>query len=305
MKHIIKKPPRNYQFGGEIDITKYNTIIGAGGFGKIYRSDDGKSVVKLLYQGKCSDAKKEHDIHNKCYVLMKDYIKDNMWPSQTLIALPLEFSRTSFVKNLEKYDCGYSMSYIRNIGEYKIPDTTDRLYHLIFKDEYEGTLNKDVSRDYSGDISESNPSRGYFITTKFLKQLITKLPNKIRGDIIDINDILYRMGFLFGFLIFVCEYIPTDAEYVLSLNDKGLICITVLDFGMFTQIDMKNTDKKYIKDLMHTITAPINFDLYFPYADKEEFIPFIVGFTDIYKLSPKSPLSSRIYDRILKMPLEI
>jgi len=170
------------------------------------------------------------------------------------------------------------------------------LYHIILKPGYSESFNKQIGRIWANPVSADNPSRGFYASSDYINNnILNILSDEIKGDIVSINDISKRMGYLFAIAIFGGHCIPKDAEYVLSEKD-GRLCVTLLDFGLFQPIDFSMTlqnellsddTKKEKRRVMLDETIRflcedvMIFELYFPDRDTQEFIPFITVFAEV------------------------
>ena len=266
------------------NIKEYNIVIGSGGNGKIIRHDTRDNVVKLLYNAKtCSESKHEFDIHKVIFIQLWKYMKYNASLeekkiNQLYIATPIDFQDHKITKNGDIYSCGYTMSLIHPIKK------NGPLYHIILKKEYERLFNKSVGKIYTEEISEKNPSRGFFASSDYItNNILSSLSEEVKGDINNIEDITLRVGFLFSFIIFVCEYNPFDVEYVLCLNNKNVLSVCVLDFGMAHRLnfDVLEISKDIEREKLTTISMNMknihDTDLYFPYFFDKGFESFMKG----------------------------
>lgn len=256
-------------------IENYTNIIGSGGFGLVVKHKSEPNVIKLLYDtAACDESKKEYGIHKEIYDAITLYLKEGK-NKQINTSNPIDFQ--SFSKKMsafgKQFSCSYRMTLIENLD--KVLNNDNGLYHIILKEEeYNSRFNKKVGRVYSEPVSEENPTRGYFITESKIKEVILdNLSSSIKGDITTVNDIAHRMGLLYALLIFLAEYIPKDAEYVLSKCDEKM-CVTVLDFGMFEKINFKpkisasiqgpilkiDQDIDIMKKLVRTLSESSNVD---------------------------------------------
>jgi hypothetical protein len=271
----------------------YNQIIGAGGYGIIIKHDIENSVMKLLYNARnCNESEIEFRIHSEIYEKLLPYLSQP--GSQICMSQPMDFSNEPILKFDNRFICNYRMSLIHALyGQI--------LYHIILKEEYNEIFNKEIGRSYSQPVSEKNPSRGFFATSLYIQDIILdSLPDKVKGNIRYISDIIYRMGYLFGLTVFLAEYIPYDVEYVLGLNDQEKLCVVMLDFGMVRKISF-NPDEIIIKKqkqkldmIVRDLTEIRDIDLYFPYSDDYQYGSFLEGFTDAYLIAIERTSDSNI-----------
>lgn len=262
---------------------EYDKIIGSGGFGLVVKSNQTNTVVKLLYSAKsCEDAQIEYLTHLSIY----DNIKQYLSKYQLCISAPIDYENTTIVKFSKEFSCYYRMSYINSFDK-------NGLYHIILKEENVHMMNKLIGRVYTEPVSSSNPSRGFFATASYLKNLLEREPSHTKKDLKTVEDLTFRLGLIFALLIFKCHYLPTDAEYVLARNHIGQICVCVLDFGMFSRInfDLKevlpNKHMFILNKIVQNLQDIRDIDLYFPYEDDELYPTFIEGFTEGFHLAMK------------------
>lgn len=308
------------QFGGDIkeDIKNgvYDKILGAGGFGVVYGSSSLDKAVKLIRDSKCADARKEFNIHKRCYDAFLDFPNKL---SQIDIIEPLEFTNEEIKYKDNSYSCAYSMRIINNIKTINhVFD--DSLYHVIYKDDdhYLHMFDKQVGLTQSLPISEKNPSRGFFATGGYIENnILQNFSAQIKGNIINNIEIIKRLGQIFAIMLFGAKYFPVDAEYVLSAKNN-MLCVTVLDFGMFSPIDFKIIDDKdnellsdenktkkidvqmeiytkYIKDNI------MELELYFPYDDNDYYPYFIDEFNNAADYYINNELNETISKNMLKL----
>lgn len=276
-------------------------IIGSGGFGKIFKSNKEAIVIKLMYSGKCSDAEKEYNFHKKCYdAFISDSLQTNI--PQVHISEPLDFSNEKITVSSVTYDCGYKMSYIENIKTMN-NSFQDVLYHIVLKSDYDN-LDREVGRSYMRAVDENeNPSRGFFATSKYIENnILKKLSDEQKGDIKSLDDVCQKMAYFFSICIFGANLVPIDAEYVLSKHDDKL-CVSLLDFGMFKEIDYNSSDESYYKEIAITIVDDIcDIDLYFPYTDEPLFKPFLKSFVETsQRLIKKDEKEKSNKDKLLEL----
>lgn len=276
----------------------YDIIIGSGGFGRVFGSTKPNyqhEVVKLLYAGKCGDARKEYNIHNACYLALEKF-KTIYSMSQVNIVKPIEYTTNSIFFADINYDCGYKMERITSINKLN-NKFDDVLYHIILKEQYDNSsnFNKQAGRIFYSEINKENPSRGFFATPSYIKkQILDVLNDDMKENIQTLNDIASRYGYLLAVIIFVANYVPIDAEYTFSSKNSKLY-ITLLDFGMFTPIDFKyklddkpiNEDTKtfakdrYYNKIAQEIVYDIwEVDLYFPVKTDTTYNSFINTFKE-------------------------
>lgn len=271
------------RIGAPSYLKKFNKSIGSGGFGKIIKHNSKPEVVKLLYNtSACSKAKVESLYHQQVYTSIQNFINYEAkhgrdW--QINVPQPLCYYDKPVTIDKTDYSCFYTMTYIKPImGPY--------LHHVIFKQEYKHMIDKAVGRNYLEEVDdELNPARGFFATQNYIENnILSKLSNKIKQNIKSAHDIAYRMGLLFGLVIFDAEIIPIDVEYTLTLSaDEQSIDVTILDFGMVEQAQfdtkmlLETQNHKRLDALAQSIIIISDIDLYFPYTSHDTFPDFIDG----------------------------
>jgi len=85
-------------------------------------------------------------------------------------------------------------------------------------------------------VSDTNPPRGFFITSDNLQEYLQQF-NLKHETTYTIEDVIVGMGILTGIVVFGAHYDPRDVEYVLATdrrNQNGL-AIYILDFGMVSK----------------------------------------------------------------------
>jgi hypothetical protein len=153
------------------------------------------------------------------------------------------------------------------------------IIHVILKEDYKDSLNKEMPRIAGEALSEKNPSRGFFSTGSYIEDnILTNLTAAQKGEILTINDIAYRMGVGYATLFVHAEMYPFDVEYCLGEVD-GLINLVIIDFGMCEFIDYSESIESICKKLLYGNMKTVGglYDLYFPSTEDSTFPSFIEG----------------------------
>jgi mannose-6-phosphate isomerase-like protein (cupin superfamily) len=241
----------------ELEVDKYTTILGSGGFGLVVYNPSDNMVMKLIYkESQCAEASIEAGYHKRVYEKIQEWLVKHP-KDQINVIKPYGYRDQAIVWNDQFFRCSYVMDLIRPIPGFK------SLVHVILKEENKHILNKEVGRIYTQPISKTNPSRGFFATCDYITDNILDRVNK--GNIRGCNDLARLLGLLFGISVFGARVIPKDAEYVLSYN-KDLLTVTMLDFGMFVPIDLSKPLDSYVSILKYEVAEQ---DIYFPYQTVE------------------------------------
>jgi hypothetical protein len=265
------------------DPIDFTDIVGSGGFGLVLKSNSSDVVVKSLYKpDSCDSAKIEFTKHREIYNAFKEFtvptVSKGTLPTERsgiVIPEPIGFSKYGTTLLNRYFSCFYAMRYIQ-------PPMKDLyLVHLILKEEYDSSdiFNKVVGREYSQDISLRNPARGYFITVSKLESILKEFNKRV-------DYIAYKIGELFGIILFGAEYNPIDVEYVLTSEFK----VAALDFGQVEKINFKpdylflEQKVEKLNKIYNSIANNIEIDLYVPDFDEKLYIPFIAGVTDSFNL---------------------
>ena len=265
-------------FNDKINMSKYRNILGSGGFGMIVSSTTGNNVVKLFYkEDTCGEMGKEYE----AFVTAYNALEDNPLP-QLSIPEPKKLDNRTITFRNTTFQCGIEMKRVT-----PIPSMTDKrngMVHVVLKESYKdsGSVNKEVGRRYGETISNQNPSRGFFATGSYIESdILPILTGGQKGDIRNINDIAYKMGYAFALLVTIAEMYPNDVEYCLGIID-GVLNVVIMDFGMCAPIDYSNTVEHITK---YTLTGDpkaihgtgVANDFYFPENDDPTFPSFIRG----------------------------
>jgi hypothetical protein len=233
----------------EVDDTseELGQVIGAGGYGKVYRlkGGDGTTVLKAIYKAQsCRDAHHEFQKQRKAYESLMRQKQSRL----IRVAEPLRFSEKPFVLNGIRFSCSLTMRLLHGLPlrmflEYDrahIESRFDPHYlatldvnqfqlqaHLAFNSDIGGVY----GRCYScGRISEENPPRGYFITpgSGFLQFLRDRY-----GLTLSDETLKETIGFIYGRLFYDAQLAPVDIEITLGYNATlKQFEVNVLDFGM-------------------------------------------------------------------------
>jgi hypothetical protein len=188
-------------------------VIGSGGFGLVVQFSNKPIVAKLLYKSSCDDAKIEYNKHLDIYTSFNN-IKNEKYLNDVCISIPLGFDSEEIIYSNYVYSCYYIMTLLHSLGN-------EGLYHII--DNSHHNMNKQIGKVFTLPISQNNPSRGFFANYDYLQSNIL---NKYDGYLTTIKRIMKCMGFAFGVILFVAEYLPEDVEYALGKNpDTNEICL--------------------------------------------------------------------------------
>lgn len=248
-----------------VNYDDFNTILGSGGFGRIYQHNKKPIVSKFIYsKTSCDKGKLEYDIFNNIYNI---FINSNCktMPKQIYIPKPIKFTNSIIHKDELDFSCSFTMEKINAIHPY------NEMIHIILKEEYKRFTGKSVGRNYMEPVNPiSNPSRGYFASQSNIETILEK-NKKFIGILKSVNDIAYNLGFIYTYLIGICKVFPRDVEYLLGIKNN-LITIIVLDFGMCENITTE-TDEEIIEKIIEIAF----YDLYFPYKTETLFQYFKSG----------------------------
>ena len=285
-------------FNTKINMSKYTNILGSGGFGMIVSNTRGKDVVKLYYrQNSCKEMNAEYVSFLSAYNALEDY----PYPQLT-IPEPKKIDNRNIQFKNTKFLCGIEM---KRVAPIPFMGGTNGLIHIILKEGYKPMMNKEVSKNYSNPISNSNPSRGFFATGTYItSDILTRLTEEQRSGINSIDDIAFRMGYGFAILVVVAELYPNDVEYCLGMVDS-ILNVVILDFGMAMPINYSIDTRRIAdiilygdKELEHS--TGISNDLYFPDNDDPTFEAFIAGIAAVKSLI-QDPKKNEILDIIISV----
>jgi len=150
----------------------FNTIIGSGGFGLIVgRDEDNDSkepiVAKFLYKSSgtkdvCDDAELEYNKHLDIYNAF-EFAKEPPY-SQICISKPLAFDRYPIIKFGKEFSCYYIMTKLKSIDDKGLYHIVNNSFENMNKIIGRDNMNKIIGRDNTKEVSENNPSRGFFAT---------------------------------------------------------------------------------------------------------------------------------------------
>ena len=242
-----------------IDINDFDTVLGSGGFGRIYQHKTKPIVSKFIYsKTSCAKGKLEYDIFNYIYNTLISF-NCKTFPKQIYIPKPINYDNNVVHKNNISFSCSFTMEKINAIQPY------NEMIHIILKKEYEKYTGKSVGRSYMNSVNLlTNPSRGFFASEANIETIL-KANKQFAGELTSVNDIAYNLGYIYAFLVGVCKIFPIDVEYLLGIKNN-LITVIVLDFGMCEKI-MNKTDEEIIEKIVEIAF----FDVYFPYKTEKLF----------------------------------
>lgn len=270
-------------FNEKINMNKYDTVLGSGGFGMIVSNTSGKNVVKLFYkEDTCGEMRKEYLSFTTAYNALEDYPL-----IQLAIPEPKKIDNKSIEFKDSTFQCGIEMEKITPVPS--MVDKNNGIVHIILKEDYKssGMMNKEVGRRYGKEISKNNPSRGFFATGSYIESdILPQLSDVQKGGIVSLDDIAYRMGYGFALLVSIAELYPNDVEYCLGIIN-GVLNVIIMDFGMCSPIDYSsNSADKIAEYIIYGIPndvygTGISSDFYFPENTDPMFNKFIEGINSI------------------------
>jgi hypothetical protein len=264
----------------------YTQVIGGGGFGEVKTDATGQYAIKFLYARQCPSAKKEYLANRSVYSAYKSFLVC-MQVSNVSVVKPLDFVE----EDCQVVSCGNDRYACAVIMERLTPWAGEYAMHLAFNGVVPETrINTLV-------LTNNGIPRGYFYDpTYFLTHYNVGLT---------LEDITYRIGLLDGITIFGARMNPVDAEYVLT-NKNGIPTVTMLDFGMFTQINVTPDNVAFVAD---DISSAQMYNLYY-HPGYSEVIPaehvesckqaFIKGISDAFQCFENKELQG-LYDELIKL----
>ena len=285
-KEEASPPPQSQEPG--LDMSQFNKVLGAGGFGVIIKKKGTNTVGKFLHNAtKCDEAKVEYQKHLAAYVAFQEaQAKTTDYP-RLCVSQPIDFKSIPATVMGRDYKCYYLMTELHPLDE-------NGLYHIISQQPlYESLFNKKVGQSYKEPVSDENPSRGFFATYNYLEQNVLKA-----GDF-DIPTLIRYMGYAFGVLLFIADLYPRDIEYVLGRNEKKEICFTILDFGLADYVNYEDNEDTLATIANKIVGELLEIDIYFPIT--EDLIKtFKEGFTDAYNLATPSKSKNIVYTLVME-----
>ena len=260
-------------FNSRINLSKYKNIIGSGGYGMIVSSNTGSNVTKLYYKmDTCNEMGHEYIY----FITAFNALEDNPYP-QISIPEPKKIDNRKILFGQRAFQCGIEMKRVKPLEI--MSHYNNGITHVILKEDYKPGLNREKPRISDSNISDTNPSRGFFATGTYIEsEILPKIEPLQRGAINNIDDIAYRMGIGYATLFIHAEIYPYDVEYCLG-NMEGLLNLVIIDFGMCEIIDYTSSLDLITKNLLNGNRKSIGalFDIYFPSRDDPTFESFIAG----------------------------
>lgn len=256
-----------------INTFDFDNLIGGGGFGNIYSSSKHPNLVlkNIIDVSTCPCAQYEFMIHKSIYDSFTTI--NECHPLQYIyIPKPITFDN-------HKNGCSYIMEKLNFINNNFIHLTINDIFPSSGKD-------KEIGRIYTEPVSDTNPTRGYFPSINTINNILLKYNNMQ-----SISDIVLRMGYLFGTMVFGARVYPIDVEYGLVLYNNNL-CVSVIDFGLclphsfeLNEVPLPEEYKKCAKPITNTVNFILDtifFDIY--YSPEETYInDYISGMTIAYE----------------------
>ena len=263
---------RIFRQRGGMNLTSYNSVIGAGGFGKVVKHGAEPVVVKLYYTPEsCGESEKEFAALRSAFDAVAPYVAEK----QIYVPQPLSFENTPHVWGGKAFSCVLQLGFVDHL-----PGFTG-LIHIILKEENKRHFNKEVGKNYGKSVSANNPSRGFFATGSYLDStILPALDDAVKGEIRTANDIANRFGFLYGMLVNGGVY-PFDVEFSIGLVN-GRLHVIALDFNLAAPIQASAEPPDVAKKLVDGVggISGASADLYVPYADDPTWAAWRSGLTD-------------------------
>lgn len=269
---------------------QYSVILGGGGYGVVKTGvdyPDNTIAVKFLKQG-CNDAKKEYITNRKVYDAYKIFLRCH-YVSNISVVKPYEFvnGSTNIVCGDNTYSCLLKMERLFS------PMKDGYAVHIAINGQmHVSQLNKLVM--------SGNVPRGYFYDSDHILKLI-------KGSM-SLADVTYRIGVLDGICIFGAHYAPIDAEYILTVNKEDELYVTMIDFGLFTPLEVTYDTYKsvasYISDAQddNLYYHPHSDEIPFEFVDEAR-NAFIQGISDAYNCFKSN--NNESYDLLYKSLIEL
>lgn len=240
----------------------YESVIGAGGFGKVIKHGAEPVVVKLYYTPEsCGESEKEFASLQRAFEAVAPYVAEK----QIYVPRPLGFENTPHIWGGQAFSCVLQLGFVDHL-----PGFTG-LIHIILKEENKRLFDREVGKDYGTPVSATNPSRGFFATGTYLDStILPALDDAVKGEIRTANDIANRFGFLYGMLVNGGVY-PFDVEFSIGLVD-GRLHVIALDFNLAAPIQASEELPDIARKLVKGYKYGVGFisgaaeDLYVPYA---------------------------------------
>lgn len=220
-----------------MDLSQFNQLLGAGGFGVIMASlKDPTRVAKFIRDSlSCRDNQQEYAKHAT--------IHSHYFPLETClrqyIGMPIRIGQPYSFESLPgpEYYCAYVME------RFYPPEGYNTLVQLSLSSSLpENQRDRIVGANRSQPVSANNPPRGYFITAPTLNDYLTKFNRKHRTTY-SIEDVAAAMGAVIGAIIFAANFDPRDVELVLVSDPRTGLAVYALDFGLVTSFTPPHTEE--------------------------------------------------------------
>jgi hypothetical protein len=274
---------------GGMDLTSFNTVIGAGGFGKVVKHSTDPVVVKLYYDAtSCGESEKEFSALGRAFTAVAPFVDEK----QIYVPQPLGFENTAHTWKSEPYSCVLQLGFVDHLPGYG-------LIHIILKEENKRHFNRNVGKNYGKPVSANNPSRGFFATGSYLdSHILPTVPDAVKGALRTANDVANRFGFLYGMLVNGGIY-PFDVEFSIGLV-RGRLHVIALDFNLAAPIKETEEEPDVAKKLVNGadgISGAL-IDLYVPYHGEPTWDAWEAGVREAITMS--NPRSAAILTEFLK-----
>lgn len=276
----------------ELKPEDFNIIIGGGGYGTIYGSKKHPDIVmKTINATFCDCARDEYLMHKKIY----DAFTSSLICSKIdYISIPEPYFFTEHIRSHSyKKNCNYFMEKLHLIDGHYI--------HICLNDTI-SKKDREWRREDDEDIGEDNPTRGFFASEEYIRDLLKRYKSKLK-----IQDIIYRMGYLFSMMIFGASIYPIDVEYGLTTRENE-IYISAIDFGIVIPLDFDVKDRvegntcnptdRSMEDIIDSIFSEIYYTPEPKYIDD-----YKRGVTDAFKCFEQTlPKKARIfYEKLIEI----
>lgn len=204
--------------------------IGRGSYGIIYKYKGENKVIKFSKnKGQCNTYKNEYKVQKDIYNYYKKYFDENI-KKYVRIAKPNNFKSNNQI-------CSFEMEYIDSFKE-------------VVLQGYFGTPEYQYLVD----------GRGIYLGLKQLNEYFQKIKFKI-----PMSKIIFNVGYLIGFVQYVCKHTANDTE--ITIDKNGIIYM--IDFGK---------SEKYIDPDIEILAWSLFSEPYYPREDFEYYDEFESGY---------------------------
>lgn len=225
-------------------------VLGTGYSAIVLHDTVRNEAIKIFISlERCGKIQREANLQSKIVRILRTYVPEVFVPTIAFVSeVPLYYTQTLYM-------CGIGMTYLPP------PKGFEEAVHMCLG-YHQDDLNTSWGQDSSKEVSETNPTRGFFAGPDTLEEIWED-----EGSTMTIEKLAYGMGKTYRTLI-DNGIVPVDVEWIWS---KGMPCL--IDFGECTEEWVDPTQ------LLHMGGSKgLRSDFYIPHTGDRGYEEFLLGY---------------------------